>query len=158
MTGQITYESLKAGEEGRVVHLVLSVFDQFVAPVFSGEGIAEFKKFATVEALTERLGSNGFVVVAKQGENLVGSIEIVDNHHVALFFVRPPFQKKGVGQTLLRHALHICLKNKPDLTRLTVNSSPNAQTAYEKMGFAATEAEQLVNGIRFTPMEMKLGG
>lgn len=34
----------------------------------------------------------------------------------------------------------------------TVNSSPYAVKIYEHLGFRATDSEQTVNGLRFTPM------
>ncbi|WP_460645598.1 GNAT family N-acetyltransferase [Lacrimispora brassicae] len=36
---------------------------------------------------------------------------------------------------------------------MTVNSSPYAVEIYHKLGFVDTDTEQLVNGIRFIPME-----
>jgi predicted GNAT family N-acyltransferase len=36
---------------------------------------------------------------------------------------------------------------------MTVFSSPYAAGFYRKMGFADTDAEQTVNGIRFIPMK-----
>ena len=134
----------------------MSVFDKFVAPEYSSEGINEFRKYADTEALVERLKSSSFVLIAKNDENLIGIIEIRDNSHVAMLFVRQLFQKKGIGKTLLKHAIKMCSKNHIDLNKITVNSSPNSVAAYEKMGFIATDVEQVVNGIRFTPMEMKL--
>lgn len=38
---------------------------------------------------------------------------------------------------------------------MTVNSSPYAVGAYEKPGFFDTDIEQVMNGLRFTPMENK---
>ena len=108
------------------------------------------------EALTERLKSSSFVLTARSGANLIGIIEIRDYDHVALLFVRPLFQTQGVEKTLLRQAVDICSKSHKDLEKITVNSSPNAVAAYEKMGFAATDAEREVNGIRFRPMKLRL--
>ena len=36
---------------------------------------------------------------------------------------------------------------------MTVNSSPYAVPAYQKLGFEATEAQQLKDGIIYTPMK-----
>ncbi len=156
MTEQIIYRSLIKGEEEQAIDLVLSVFDKLVAHEYSNEGITEFKKYAGVEALAERLKSTSFVLIAENDENLIGMIEIRDNSHVAMFFVSQLFQKKGIGKTLLKHAVNLSSKNNINLKKITVNSSPNSVAAYDKMGFIATDVEQTVNGIRFTPMEMKL--
>ena len=37
---------------------------------------------------------------------------------------------------------------------MTVNSSPYAVPVYHKLGFKDTGSEQMVNGLRFTPMEL----
>lgn len=156
MTEQVIYRSLIKGEEEQAIDLVLSVFDKFVAPEYSNEGITEFKKYASAEALAERLKSSSFVLIAENDESLVGMIEIRDNSHVAMFFVSQLFQKMGIGKTLLRHAVSLSSKNNIDLIKITVNSSPNSVAAYENMGFIASDVEKTVNGIRYTPMEMKV--
>ena len=156
VTEQIIYRSTIKGEEEQVIDLVLSVFDKLVAPEYSNEGITEFRKYAGAEALAERLKSNSFVLIAESDENLIGMIEIRDNSHVAMFFVSQLYQKMGIGKTLLKHAVNLSSKNNIDLKKITVNSSPNSVAAYEKMGFCATDVERTVNGIRHTPMELKL--
>jgi hypothetical protein len=45
---------------------------------------------------------------------------------------------------------------KPDLEKITVNSSPDAVGASRRMGFIPTSEEQLVNGVRFVPMGLSL--
>jgi hypothetical protein len=39
---------------------------------------------------------------------------------------------------------------------VTVHASPNAVLAYAKLGFQATGAEHVQNGIRFIPMVLDL--
>lgn len=36
--------------------------------------------------------------------------------------------------------------------RMTVNASPYAIPVYRKLGFIDIDVEQVINGIRFTPM------
>jgi GNAT superfamily N-acetyltransferase len=116
----------------------------------------EFKKFANFEALASRLQSASLTFTAKSNENLIGMIELMNNCHIARFFVRKSYQKQGIGKGLLRYVINLCLKQHPDTHKFTVNSSPNAVSAYEKMEFNATDHEQISNGIRFTPMELNL--
>jgi len=54
-------------------------------------------------------------------------------------------------------ALEISIRSRPDLTKVTVNSSPNAIGAYKKLGFNAVGPEQIEHGIRFIPMRLHLG-
>lgn len=155
MADQIVYEFMKPGEEKPVIDLVISVFDEFVAPEFSSEGIEEFKKYADAEALAHRANSGSFIIIARNGSNPVGVIEIRDYNHVAMLFVSKQFQRQGIARALVRKAIEICLRRQPDLHKITVNSSPNSIHAYEKMGFISTSDEQISNGIRFIPMELK---
>lgn len=43
------------------------------------------------------------------------------------------------------------MKDCPDEI-MTVNAAPSAIPIYEKLGFNVNDADQIVNGIRFTPM------
>ena len=41
---------------------------------------------------------------------------------------------------------------------MTVNSSPYAVPIYHKLGFYDVDSEQVVKGVRFTPMEFEMQG
>jgi GNAT superfamily N-acetyltransferase len=154
--GDIVYEPLKLGEEKQVIDLVLSVFDEFVAPLYVNEGIVEFRRYANMEALAKRSQAYSFVLIAKVNADPIGIIEMTDYSHVAMLFVRRSFQKQGIGKALVRKTIDNCLKHRPDLRKITVNASPNSVSAYKKMVFNADEDEQIANGIRFTAMGMIL--
>ena len=148
---------MRAKEGAAVVDLVLRVFDEFVAPGYAQEGIAEFKKYVTTDATALRLAEGNLFIVAAAGLRIVGVIEIRENHHIALLFVEKTFQGQGIAGNLLRRAIDRCSQRRPDVRQITVNSSPNAFSAYERMGFKAVGDEQTVNGIRFIPMALDLG-
>ena len=152
----ISYHSVKPGEEAGVIDLVSKVFNEFVAPLYSQEGVSEFMKYAYVDELAERIKAGNFVLSAKSGNDIIGVIEVRGNNHIALLFVKKSHQRKGIGKELLKRAIETCKTQNPDTHRITVNSSPNAVAAYQKMGFNAIEQEQVVNGIRFVPMELLL--
>ena len=95
MVPNIIYGPMRPGEAKRVIDLVLSVFDEFVAPRYSNEGVIEFRKFANLEALISRSQSTSFTFTAKANGDLIGMIELLNNCHVAMFFVRKSFQKKA---------------------------------------------------------------
>jgi GNAT superfamily N-acetyltransferase len=153
---RISYRKMKHGEETAIVDLVLRVFAEFIASQYSLEGIAEFKKFACTDALADRFRAGNLILLAESGQGIIGVIEIRKNDHVAMLFVEKPHQRKGIAKELLLRSMEICRERKPDINRITVNSSPNAFVAYQKMGFRATEDEKVVNGIRFIPMELSL--
>ena len=83
-------------------------------------------------------------------------IEVRDHDHISLFFVDAPFHQRGIGRELVHRALDICRRNRQDLQRIDVNSSPYAVPVYEKLGFRQAAPEQVKNGIRFIPMVLEL--
>lgn len=147
---------MRHGEETATVDLVLRVFAEFIAPQYSQEGIAEFKKFACANALADRFQAGNLILLAESGRGIIGVIEIREDDHVAMLFVEKSHQRKGIAKELLLRSIEICGKRKPDINRITVNSSPNAFGAYQKMGFKGSRDEKVVNGIRFIPMELSL--
>jgi GNAT superfamily N-acetyltransferase len=156
INSQIEYKIMKPGEEQQIIDVVISTFDEFVAPQYSVEGVNEFRKYANVVALAERSLSNHFTVIAKKDGRAVGVIEVKEFNHVSMLFVKKDFQNIGIGKSLFHMAADVCLKNRPTLKRLTVNASPNSVHAYKKIGFIPDDTEQLVNGIRFIPMSRAL--
>ncbi|WP_147820241.1 GNAT family N-acetyltransferase [Salidesulfovibrio onnuriiensis] len=149
----VRIRSMFAGEEGQVSELVLKVFMKYVAPGYPGSGVAEFRKYASPEALAERAEEGNMILLAEMDYEPVGMIEVREESHICFFFVDGEHQGKGTGSALLREAIALC--NGPD--HLTVNSSPNSVQVYEHLGFTATDTEQEKNGIRYTPMRLDLG-
>jgi GNAT superfamily N-acetyltransferase len=154
MMDQIEYRPITADDEEQAIDIVSSTFREFVAPGFSDEGIAEFFNYANADAFKERSRGNHFTIVAQKSRDLIGLIEIRNNNHISLFFVRKQYQSMGVGKSLFNMAQKACLKNCPDLKKITVNASPNSVPAYQKMGFIGDDTEQCINGIRFVPMSL----
>ena len=152
----IIYRFIKTGEEIEVCSLVNRVFDEFVAPDYGDDGVQEFRKYVNPPALLQRGQDNHIVLVAAEENKIVGIIEIRNNDHISLLFVDAPFQGRGISRTLTDRALEICRQNKPTLTEVTVNSSLYALPIYKRLGFQQTQPEQVINGIRFVPMALKV--
>ena len=150
----IQYRLMKAGEEREISDLATRVFSEFVAHQYSEQGIQEFLKYIEPQRLLKRCNEDGFVFIAKTKDKLVGMIELIGSSHIALFFVEGDLQKIHIGRELLRKSLEFCRKNNPRLTRITVNSSPNAVDIYKKLGFTVVAHEEEKNGIRFIQMQL----
>lgn len=133
-----------------------SCFNEFVAHQYSDEDIQEFLKYIEPQCLSKRCQEDDFVLLAKTKDKIIGMIELVGNSHISLFYVEGHLQRIGIGKGLLRKSLEICRRDNPALTKITVNSSPNALNIYEKIGFSGMEPEKEKNGIRFVPMEPEL--
>ena len=154
---QISYCGMKEGEQDIVVDLVLNVFNEFVAPQYSDEGVNEFNKFVNAEAVEARFKAGNIFILAKDGDKTVGLIEMRNNSHIALLFVDKSYQHQGIAKKLVRRAVAVCLDRDRELNKITVNSSPNAYIAYRSIGFKGERTVKTVNGIQFVPMELDIG-
>ena len=75
--------------------------------------------------------------------------------HIALFFVEGKYHRQGIGRKLFNGILE-----NNSYSKITVNSSLYAADVYHKLGFCDIYCdiytEQVINGVRFIPMELKL--
>ena len=145
---------MNTGEEPSVCELVRKVFNEFVAADYGQEGVEEFFRFASPEAMKERVRSGGFVWVADQADALVGMLEFSLPDCIAMLFVT--VQHQGIAKELLVQAMSKARALNPDLAKLTVHSSPYAEPIYQKMGFRKSGNATTENGITYIPMELLL--
>ncbi len=147
MEQSITFRELDKHEIGMAMELAWEVFMQFEAPEYSDEGINEFYRSIHDDDYVSRLRVFG----ALSGNELVGMIATRnEGTHIALFFVKGSRHRQGIGRMLFQTVM----KNRPS-GKMTVNSSPYAVPVYQRFGFTDTDIEQVVSGLRFTPMELK---
>ena len=156
MSSQITYRLMEREDAESVSRLILDAFTEFIANEYSDEGRAEFTRYVQPAALVERSQANHFVLLAVEQGQVAAVTEIRDNDHVALMFVDVRFQRRGIARKLLQQAIGLARPAKPDLDRVTVNSSRFGVPIYEKLGFRQTGPERNVNGIVFIPMAHRL--
>lgn len=150
----LNYRKIHSGEETKVCELVMDCFNEFIAPGYSQEGIEEFKKYVYPDALGHRIrNTDNFAILTMDEEQVVGVIEVRAYNHISLLFVRKEYHKKGIAKRLMQQAIEKCKQYNPSLKMINVNSSPYAVEIYRRMGFVQTDMEQVLNGIRFIPME-----
>lgn len=125
--------------------LVWDVFLEFESPDYTQEGIDEFYKSIHDQEYINMLT----MYAAYKQDKMLGIIATRSNGtHIALFFVDGKYHRQGIGRQLFEVALK---DNHSDF--MTVNSSPYATVIYHKLGFVDTDDEQIVKGLRFTPMK-----
>jgi GNAT superfamily N-acetyltransferase len=157
LKGPFEYRLMKRGEETEICDLALRVFEEFVAPQFSKEGVQEFRNHADPHLFLRRSQWNHFILIATTTQKeIVGMIEMRDYIHVALFFVDAELQCKGIGGELLRRAVAVCRRRNPEIATVTVNSAPNAVEIYERLGFRRAGPERCEDHIRSAPMTLDL--
>jgi ribosomal protein S18 acetylase RimI-like enzyme len=147
---------MRLGEEDSVCRLIEECFNKFIAPEYTETGVREFLNYVNPQFLNHRVQRNHIVLVALNGDQLIGAIELRSYNHISLLFVKTEYQNMGIAKKLLNLSLELCKRANPSLAHIDVNSSPNAVRIYEKLGFTQTDIEQEVNGIRFTPMKLSI--
>lgn len=138
--------------------LAWNVFSEYEAPECSQEGIQEFKDFIDYEYFKTKYLTDYFMIGCFHQQKIVGitSFTINPPYHISLLFVDPAHHKQGIARSLFQKIKeHYQKKN--ECSKITVNSSPYAVEIYRKLGFTETNSEQIINGIRFTPMSVPLG-
>ncbi|MBP0974121.1 MAG: GNAT family N-acetyltransferase [Oscillospiraceae bacterium] len=143
MDQHYTIRRLLPEEIQTALDLTWEVFLQFEAPDYSEEGVQAFRAYLDD---SEKTGAMHFYG-AFDGEMLVGTICIREPQHIGGFFVKGDCHRQGIGR-----ALFDAMRADYEKQEFTVNSSPYAVEIYRRLGFEPTDTEQLVDGIRFTPM------
>ena len=146
---------LENAEKGKALQLAWKVFCEFESPDYAPEGTEELKKCLNDDAYLAGIRYYG----AFDEKKLVGMLGIREEKYAGhpgrkvaclLFFVDGEYQRLGIGKKLFKRIR----QDFPGHT-ITLNSSPYGLPFYKALGFAATDSEQTVNGIRSTPMAYK---
>ncbi|WP_210798698.1 GNAT family N-acetyltransferase [Pseudoalteromonas ostreae] len=129
----------------------MASFLRSVADTLSEEGISTFSKIAASNAFLDRMKGDNLILVSEKNGKIEGVIELKEGRHVAMFFISPEQQKKGIGRELLSSAL-----NHAKVETVTVSASLSSIPAYEKYGFECEGEAAESAGLVYQPMEIKL--
>lgn len=149
---RMAYES----EWEDAIALAWRTFLQFEAGDYGPGGVKSFEEFITDNTLRRMFIMGAYqMLVALDGGNIVGMITLRNNSHISLLFVDARYHRKGIGSALLSY---LCGYMRTELgkKKVTVNSSPFGVAFYHRLGFKDLQTEQTADGIRYTPMELKL--
>ena len=97
-----------------------------------------------------------WVALDAEGGDPCGVIALNGARKLQYLFVRPRWQRCGVGRALWQVARDHGLKQQTDTTPFTVNASLNAVTAYEKLGFVIEGPARDEGGWRWQPMQARV--
>lgn len=141
----------------KALKLVKKVFMEFDAPDYSQEGIDEFIEqiIENKEFINKFKTGEQIMIGAFHDDKIIGVLAISIRNHISLLFVDKKYHRKGVATKLFNEIYSQLQFN--NLNKIKLNSSPYAILFYKKIGFVATDTEQIKNGIRYTPMEFKKG-
>lgn len=156
VSDEIQVRLIREEEIDAVSELAMEVFNQFVGASYSPAGQQEFLSYAAPGAIRERQRSGHLTLVAEVEGRLAGMLHLRNGNHVAMLFVRGKTQRQGVGRALVNEAIARARTLQPSPRFMTVNSSPNALEAYQRLRFTPVGPEQTIKGIRFIPMALAL--
>ncbi len=157
------YEIRKAkGDEiDEALNLAQDIFMRFEAPDYKQEGAEAFEKFISESKKADSDFKRDLspIYAAFDGENIIGIIGMrATKTHINLVFVKAEYHRKGVATALFNFLLNDLKKDNPELSEITLNSSPYGLPFYLHLGFVPQSEEQEKDGIRYTPMEYKVKG
>jgi ribosomal protein S18 acetylase RimI-like enzyme len=138
-----------------IADLIRSASEASFLPDFSDAGKSRFLSDHTAEAMAARLQSSDFRYdVAEEDGVLVGLVGVRSGTHLFSLYVAPNMQGLGLGRILWNHVKERSLTRAGNV--ITVNSSRNAVSIYERFGFVPTGATVDTNGVLYVPM--RFGG
>lgn len=135
----------------RVSALCLDAFMVAVAPTLSAQGVETFVKVVAVQAFFDRMEGDNLMLVCVADGAITGLIELKEERHVAMLFVAPGWQRRGIGKRLMSAALEQARGE-----AVIVNASLSSVTAYESYGFTLAGGVGEFAGLVYQPMEKRL--
>jgi len=138
------------------MELAWSTFAKFDAPDYSEEGIKNFYNFVNDDNLRKMFIAGHYqLFIAIYADKYLGMISLREKIHISLLFVDGDYHCNGIGSALIKFVSNYVLTEE-GIDRITVNSSPYAIDFYHRLGFRDTHKETTADGIKFTPMELRL--
>ncbi|MCG6577310.1 GNAT family N-acetyltransferase [Pseudomonas sp. AF32] len=135
----------------RASALCLDAFMQAVAPSLSEQGVETFAKVAAVQAFADRMEGDNLMLVCEVDGAITGLVELKEGRHVAMLFVAPSWQRRGIGMRLIMAALE---QARGEI--VTVRASLSSVASYESYGFVLAGDVGNFAGLVYQPMEKRL--
>jgi ribosomal protein S18 acetylase RimI-like enzyme len=132
----------------RASALCLEAFTLAVAPSLSEQGVETFAKVAAEQAFAERMEGDNLILVCEVDGIICGLVELKEGRHVAMLFVAPAWQRRGVGARLMSEAL---AHGRGQV--MTVRASLSSVAAYLSYGFEMAGDVGEFAGLVYQPME-----
>jgi len=142
---------IQAKDVEAVSSVCLVSFSESIADSLSKEGSNTFSQIASTDAFRARIKEDNLILVAEENESIKGVVELKQGRHIAMLFVEPESQSKGIGRKLLLSALRHSRVN-----TVTVSASLPSVPAYEKYGFKCSGDIAESAGLVYQPMEIEL--
>lgn len=149
---------LLSEEVDAALDLAMDTFLRYEAPDYGPEGVTTFRRdiIDNPEFYENCRNGNNRIWGAFDGETLIGIFGMRGPSHICLVFTREGYHRQGVASAIFRKLLEDVQMENPELSRISLNSSPYGKPFYLHAGFHCKDEEKTINGIRFTPMVYEL--
>lgn len=149
------YEIRWAREEewSPAMKMIWRTFLKFEGKEYTREGIKNFFDFITDDDLHAAFLRGEYrMMVALDGETVIGAGSIRSRNHLSLLFVEEAYHRRGVGSAIL---MKLCdyLEKEAGERFMSLKAAPYAVDFYRKLGFMVIRPEEEYSGIRVTSME-----
>lgn len=129
----------------------ITSFTQSVTNSLAEEGVATFAKIAASDAFLKRMYEDNEMFIAELDGKIAGVIELKQGRHIAMLFVLPEKQNRGIGRKLFASALSHAKER-----TMTVNASLSSVPVYKKFGFECSAEISESEGLVYQPMAIAL--
>ena len=144
---------LKQEELPKAMQLLWEVFAECTAPLYSPQGVEEFRSFIEIEHISKLyIQKQMFFWGAFENDVLLGVSAVYASGHISFLEVRPAYQNQGIENALFQNMQQFCAQKLGNM-RMNVHAAPNAVIKYQSLGFQISANEQQQNGVRYVPME-----
>lgn len=137
---ELTFNSITDKELEAVSELIMNMYNQHLKRYYTEKGDANFTKMASPAELKKKSQNGCFLFIVKEGDDFIGVLEF-DKKKLSQFFIVDEFRGRGYGRMTINWLKNYFKEHKL-ARKISVQASPNAYLAFEKMGFEAGSEEK----------------
>ena len=146
---------LSLSELDAASNLIREVFLETEAKECEKLGVSFFLESVTADSFFALIREENYLLVGLFNEEAgLAAVLGARENFLALLFVDQKQKRKGYGRRLFKYYKDKIASRDEDYRRITTNSSIEAQSFYEKLGFTVAGEKVEIFGVPYIPMVM----